>query len=244
MSTRRFGQACGMKKAIYQKYPSPSLLGLPIPVYAGKSVNILIELAVAMRKHGRGALILITPANNSNWIKSIVQPIGYRLNPAYALLPDNLEEDSYLHKESEAHLRRAINSIGGFSAVDGATVISSDHKLLAFGAKVARSDVGLPLAQVLLSEPIKNGKPELLDSTKIGGTRHLAAAQFVHDQRDAIRRPSVIKTSLIPRKSLTKFLIPSHIITITCSVLALHSSAINMHFFRYVCAFLAKTTET
>lgn len=163
-----------------------SLLGLPIPAFAGKSVNILVELALAMRRHGRGALMLITPANNSNWIKSIVQPIGYLLNPAYALLPDNLEDRMDLYEEYEAQLQRAINSIAGFSAVDGATVISSDHKLLAFGAKVARSDAGLPVAQILLSEPIKNGKPELRDSTKIGGTRHLAAAQFVHDQRDAM----------------------------------------------------------
>src|SRR5690554_154311 len=163
-----------------------SLLGLPIPAFAGKSVNILVELALAMRKHGRGALMLIPPADSSNWLKSIVQPISYRLNPAYALLPADPQEEPDLYDEHEDQLQRVINSIGGFSAVDGATVISSDNKLLAFGAKVARSDVGLPVAQILLSEPIKNGKPELLDSTKLGGTRHLAAAQFVHDQRDAM----------------------------------------------------------
>ncbi|HUH18279.1 putative sensor domain DACNV-containing protein [Albibacterium sp.] len=163
-----------------------SLLGIPIPTFAGKSVNILVELALAMRRHGRGALMLITPSNTSSWLKSIVQPISYRLNPAYDLLPESMDEEPDLYEEYEAQLHRAINSIGGFSAVDGATIITRDHKLLAFGAKVARSDVGLPVAQILLSEPIKNGKPELLDSTKIGGTRHLAAAQFVHDQRDAM----------------------------------------------------------
>lgn len=163
-----------------------SLLGIPIPTFAGKSVNILVELALAMRRHGRGALMLITPSNSSSWLKSIVQPISYRLNPAYDLLPESMDEEPDLYEEYEAQLHRAINSIGGFSAVDGATIITRDHKLLAFGAKVARSDVSLPVAQILLSEPIKNGKPELLDSTKIGGTRHLAAAQFVHDQRDAM----------------------------------------------------------
>src|SRR5690606_34820533 len=132
---------------------------------------------------GHGALMLITPANSSSWLRSIVHPIGYQLNPPYSLFPTNLNET---FEEYEAQLHRAINSIGGFSAVDGATVISNDHKLLAFGAKVARSDVGLPVSHILLSEPIKNGKPKLLESTKIGGTRHLAAAQFVHDQRDSM----------------------------------------------------------
>src|SRR5690606_20076216 len=122
------------------------------------------------------------------WLMSIVQPISYQLNPAYSLLPNNrdIEEEEDIYDGFEAKLFRAINSIGGFSAIDGATVITNDHKLLAFGAKVARSNDGYPVDRVLLSEPIKNGKSEVSDITKIGGTRHLAAAQFVHDQRDTM----------------------------------------------------------
>lgn len=165
-----------------------ALLGFPLPAVKGETVNILVELAVAMRRHGRGALMLIVPSNNPNWLKSIVQPISYRLNPAYALIPaaKGTEEETGYHGGSKAQLRRAINSIGGFSAIDGATVITRDHHVLAFGAKVARSDGGFPVAQIMFSEPVKNGTPELLDITKIGGTRHLAAAQFVHDQQDAM----------------------------------------------------------
>ncbi len=164
-----------------------TLLGFPLPVVNGESINILMELAVAMRRHGRGALMLIVPSDNANWLRSIVQPISYRLNPAYPLVPVFTEKEEVDHHGNyEAQLRRAINSIGGFSAVDGATVLTRDYRLLAFGAKVARSDIGLPIAQIILSEPIKGTKPELLDITKAGGTRHLAAAQFVHDQRDAM----------------------------------------------------------
>lgn len=172
------------------KYPEilSSLLGLPIPAFRGESVNILVELALAMRRHGRGALLLIVPSDSSKWLTSVLQPINYQLNPAYALLPKagEIEEESSAFDGYEAKLYRAINSIGGFSAIDGATVMTSDHKLLAFGAKVARSNEGFPVTRVLFSEPVKNGSSEVLDITKIGGTRHLAAAQFVHDQRDAM----------------------------------------------------------
>lgn len=172
------------------KYPEilSSLLGLPIPAFKGESVNILVELALAMRRHGRGALLLIVPAESSQWLRSIIQPISYQLSPSYALLPigRGIEEEQSTFDGYEAKLFRAINSIGGFSAIDGATVMTSDHKLLAFGAKVARSNEGFPVTKVLLSEPIKNGKSEVFDITRIGGTRHLAAAQFVHDQRDAM----------------------------------------------------------
>jgi len=174
----------------HNQYPEilSSLLGLPIPAFKGESVNILVELALAMRRHGRGALLLIVPNENSDWRMSIVEPISYQLNPPYSLLPINkeMENESANYNEYRIKLFRAINSIGGFSAIDGATVMTSDHKLLAFGAKVARSNIGFPVRQVLMSEPIRNGESEIFDITKIGGTRHLAAAQFVNDQKDAM----------------------------------------------------------
>jgi hypothetical protein len=38
---------------------------------------------------------------------------------------------------------------------------------------------------MIVTEPIVGGAPERLHPAELGGTRHLAAAQFVHDQRDA-----------------------------------------------------------
>jgi hypothetical protein len=37
-----------------------------------------------------------------------------------------------------------------------------------------------------VTEPIAGGAPDVVDPALLGGTRHLSAAQFVHDQRDAI----------------------------------------------------------
>jgi hypothetical protein len=39
---------------------------------------------------------------------------------------------------------------------------------------------------VIATEPLEGNVPQVLASSELGGTRHLSAAQFVHDQRDAI----------------------------------------------------------
>jgi hypothetical protein len=37
-----------------------------------------------------------------------------------------------------------------------------------------------------MTEPIEGGMPSIVTAPQLGGTRHLSAAQFVHDQHDAI----------------------------------------------------------
>src|SRR5690606_38852788 len=78
------------------------------------------------------------------------------------------------------------DGIAGFTAVDGATVIDTGYNLLAFGAKVVRRPGAELVASVIVSEPIEGGQPMMAEPAQLGGTRHLAAAQFVHDQQDAI----------------------------------------------------------
>jgi hypothetical protein len=40
--------------------------------------------------------------------------------------------------------------------------------------------------QILLTEPIEGVRDITVDPAHLGGTRHLSAAQFSHDQRNAI----------------------------------------------------------
>ncbi|SKB25725.1 hypothetical protein SAMN05660226_00019 [Parapedobacter luteus] len=160
-----------------------SLLGLSDSSSA-RSENILIQLALAMRSHGRGALLLVVPPNSSAWLHSIVKPINYLVEPHMMLPPDD-RDPSPGHRFTDT-LRKMIRAVGGYSAIDGATVITQDHCLLAFGAKVARSPHSLPVTQLMITEPVEESTVQLLDATNIGGTRHLAAAQFVHDQHDAL----------------------------------------------------------
>ena len=39
---------------------------------------------------------------------------------------------------------------------------------------------------MLVTEPVEGNVPAMAHATEVGGTRHLAAAQFAHDQRDSV----------------------------------------------------------
>ncbi len=165
-----------------------SLLGMPLPVVFNESVNVLVELAASMRAHGRGGLVLVVPEGSSAWQESIIHPISYPVLPVFAGITDLMEQDieeRSKHFWQEA-LRRAIDVVGGFTAVDGATIISRQYELIAFGAKIARSEMSTPVDQIVATEPVVDGAAEFIHPGQNGGTRHLAAAQFVYDQRDSI----------------------------------------------------------
>ena len=66
-----------------------SLLGFDSPaswVKGIESVNVLVQLAVSMRAHGRGGLLLVVPAADEAWNDSIVKPIPYAVAPAFSEL--------------------------------------------------------------------------------------------------------------------------------------------------------------
>jgi sensor domain DACNV-containing protein len=166
-----------------------SLLGFASPGSWSKSVNVLVELAVSMRAHRRGGSLLVVPdGSGDEWRESIVRPIPYAIVPAFtelAQLSRRSPDDSERRLWQDA-LKRAVEGIAGLTAVDGATVITNDYELLAFGAKIARRRGAATVEQVMVTEPIEGGAPVVQHPTQLGGTRHLSAAQFVHDQRNAI----------------------------------------------------------
>ncbi|MCC8424265.1 putative sensor domain DACNV-containing protein [Mucilaginibacter sp. UR6-11] len=164
-----------------------SLLGMPNP-FADGSVNIMVELAASMRIHGRGGLVLIIPEHSGQWQQSIVHPITYPVVPTFKGITRLMKQDKCDRSKTDWQeaLLRAIDIIGGFTAVDGATIINRNYELLAFGAKIARSGMSSPVDQIITTEPVMDGGPVLMHPSQNGGTRHLAAAQFVFDQRDAI----------------------------------------------------------
>ena len=75
---------------------------------------------------------------------------------------------------------------GGLTAVDGAMLLTDNYELLGFGAKIARKKGSPRVEQVRFSEPIEGAPSAVVHPELLGGTRHLSAAQFVHDQRDAV----------------------------------------------------------
>jgi hypothetical protein len=165
-----------------------SLLGFDAPGSWDGPVNVLVELAVSMRAHGRGGIMLVVPANTDGWRESIVDPIPYSVEPPFDALADLLQRAAAEHdlREWQEELEDAVQAVAGLTAVDGATVLTDRCDLLAFGAKIARRKGSPQVEQVSVSEPIEGGEAAVMHPSALGGTRHLAAAQFVHDQREAV----------------------------------------------------------
>jgi hypothetical protein len=165
-----------------------SLLGFDSPASWVDSVNVLVQLAVSMRSHGRGGLLLIVPPESNAWRESIVHPIPYAVSPPFremAALMRETGEGRQAEVWKDA-LRETVAAIAGLTALDGAAVITEQYELLAFGAKIQRRRGAAPVEIVTVTEPIEGGTPTVMGAAQLGGTRHLSAAQFVHDQRNAI----------------------------------------------------------
>lgn len=103
-----------------------SLPGIPAPTGVDAPLDVLVELSSAMRAHGRGGLVLVVPHGSMQWQKSIVQPLSYPVVPAYVGIAAALSRPA--PEGLEAALR-AIEIVGGFTAVDGATVITQNIRV-------------------------------------------------------------------------------------------------------------------
>jgi hypothetical protein len=164
-----------------------SLLGFDTPASWTDSVNVLVQLSVSMRAHKRGGLLLVVPAGSDRWRESIVAPIKYELNPEFSVLANLMRQKTGDRDRLwQDALGRAVEGIAGLTAVDGATIVTDKHELLAFGAKITRRRGSPPVEQTAVTEPIEGWAPTIVHPSALGGTRHLSAAQFVHDQRDAV----------------------------------------------------------
>jgi len=159
-----------------------SLLGFESAAAWVQSVNTMVQLAVSMRAHGRGGSLLVIPAGTESWRESIMQPIPYAVSPLFCELAD-LSRQTADQAEKPGPI---IAAIAGLTAVDGAVVLTNQYELLGFGAKIARRKGSPQIAQVALTEPVENDKAVLVHAEQLGGTRHLSAAQFIQDQRDAV----------------------------------------------------------
>jgi hypothetical protein len=163
------------------------LLGFGSSASWADSVNILVQLAVSMRAHGRGGSLLVVPQGSESWWDSVVQPVSYSVAPTYTELAELMRrgeaERDQLWQEA---LLDAVEAIAGLTAVDGATVITDQYELLAFGVKIRRREGGAQVEQMIMTEPVVGDAASVVHPVQLGGTRHLSAAQFVQDQQDAV----------------------------------------------------------
>ena len=151
------------------------------------NADVLVQLALSMRAHGHGGTLLLVPEPGA-WQRSILLPIAYRVTPAFTKLGDLLRSERTSGEGAirAERLREAVTGLAGLTAVDGATVMSTRFDLLAFGAKIERADGAANVRDVVVLEPVVGHVPTRVNAAELGGTRHLSAAQFVHDQRDAL----------------------------------------------------------
>jgi len=130
----------------------PSLLKALLAFTSGvngshSTVNVLVQLAASMRAHGHGGTLLVTTTGSDKWRSSIAHPIQYSVGPHFTALSDIMRGD--LSEETQSQwgnpLRRAVDTVAGLTAVDGATVINDQYQVLAFGAKIRRSERATPV---------------------------------------------------------------------------------------------------
>lgn len=164
-----------------------SLLGFDSPTSWATSGNVLVQLAVSMRAHGRGGTLLVVPEGSDAWRESILRPIVYSVSPPFSKLARLVRSEPHERGAGwQEAVLRAVSSIAGLTAVDGATVVTTGYDLLAFGAKIGRPERSVPVERVVVTEPVVGDQAVVLPPSQVGGTRHLSAAQFVHDQNDAL----------------------------------------------------------
>lgn len=157
-----------------------------------------VEVAKAMLAHVHGGTLLIVAKDKD--VQASIDFGSYTSQP-FEGVKNEVERRNDIQKEEKSlwspkssEFWRAIDSardslkfLGQLTSVDGATVITYDLTVLAFGAKIK------PLAPddrpeiVLVSEPFEESDFRAVSVSNLGwGTRHLSAAQFVYDQKDSI----------------------------------------------------------
>jgi DNA integrity scanning protein DisA with diadenylate cyclase activity len=112
----------------------------------------------------------------------------YGVDPPFSELADLMRREAAesANHEWQEDLRRSIGFVAGLTAVDGATIINDRYDLMAFGAKIVRRRGNATVERVLVTEPVEGSETAYMTPAQLGGTRHLSAAQFINDQRDAI----------------------------------------------------------
>lgn len=165
-----------------------TLLGFGFEARRDGVTDALVQLSISMRTHGHGGTLLVVPAGSETWRDSIVWPVRYMVDPPHTALADLLrhEPDEKNGTGWQDRLTSEAVALAGLTAVDGATVVTDTFELQAFGVKITRSSGSAPITRLTLSEPILGVQSSVVHPNQIGGTRHLSAAQFIHDQRDAL----------------------------------------------------------
>ena len=156
------------------------------------------QIAEFMRSLKCGGTLLLVN-KDSSWMDSIHQPVTYIGQPYEKIKNDILYRDNVLkqelskdpltshkHRSAREDADQSLVVIGNLTAMDGATLVTFDLDVLAFGAKLKAKNVDHKPERLVISEPFEGSVEREIGLSDLGGTRHQSAAQFVFDQKDAI----------------------------------------------------------
>ena len=161
-----------------------SMLGFDASVLSDDALNVQVQLALSMRRHGRGGILLVArPAARNGAIRSFnpspmpsIQASRSRSSRRpWRRRPPMVGSDRTRHRRN----RRAHGREQG------------DRRHLALrAAGVWREDArrrgAAVVEHIIVTEPEIKRTAERMHPGQLGGTRRLSAAQFVHDQRGAV----------------------------------------------------------
>lgn len=162
-----------------------------------KVFGFVVDIVNKMSLHAHGGTMLFVPSEHAEAVmgKSIKKPIQLRPDGNYSVIKNklDLEEREFIYsmKSENKNLslpwsfEREADLLGQFTAVDGATVITTDFAVLAVGAKIKESDEeGFADRKIWVRQAYQDSQAVEKYVSDTGGTRHQSTAHFVYDNRD------------------------------------------------------------
>lgn len=172
---------------------------------------LLTDLAPKIRQHRHGGTIVIVPSNANSWKTSLEQRYEISSNfnqiTTISLLdarpgrgqiarmfefqernnPDSVDRWINVSKNLRLLREEAQDRLVRLALVDGALILTTQRKVIGFGARLQRPSVD-PSSPILVNEwdIIDNCLRGQKEITQIGGTRHQSAANFVHDNPSSL----------------------------------------------------------
>ncbi|MFN0139231.1 MAG: putative sensor domain DACNV-containing protein [Pyrinomonadaceae bacterium] len=163
-----------------------------------KVFGLVVDIVNKMSLHEHGGTMLFVPPERVTEIieQSIKVPIALRPQGAYTVIKNklDLEEREFINSMNSTikndslawSFEKEADLLGQFTAVDGATVITTEFAVIAIGAKIKESvDEGFADRTIWVRQAFQDANAMEKNITDTGGTRHQSAAHFVYDNREA-----------------------------------------------------------
>ena len=162
-----------------------------------KVFGFVVDIVNKMSLHAHGGTLLFVPPEHAETVmqKSIKTPIALKPDGNYSVIKNklDLEEREFLNSMKSENKNQSLpwnfekeaDLLGQFTAVDGATVLTTNFNVIAVGAKIKESvQVEPAQLKIWLRPAYQDAEATEKNLSDTGGTRHQSAAHFVYDNRE------------------------------------------------------------